>query len=427
MSSNIQVKLSWKEPGALKLKEPILSLPIALGRKFEQMPAVLQERPVSRMVLGGAEVSRYHALIDFEDNDLIITNQSSNNYILVNGESRERCVLADGDVLDIAAYKITIILHSTHLHYPDDFPTLYKKPPLRPNSTFQGVSITETMPILSKGKELYKHDFFLLGIFTVICVVGMLATREVNELLFFLILAAYLAFASHYLIHKLCQKHKPWWLMLSLALATGIPILSGFHLSIPSTGNQVLDFISKTVLKEGLFEELFKALPVLFVYFFGRLLTSPKRELIGVWEPLDGILLATASASGFALVETMQLVSGEVEAGNSFTGLALIITQILGDIFGHVAYSGNFGYFIGLSALRPKKRWQLLGIGYITSATIHAFGAAATILQQQPNYKLVGSISLAAIGCLAYAFLIAAILRASQLSFNNSSNSKHKH
>jgi RsiW-degrading membrane proteinase PrsW (M82 family) len=55
----------------------------------------------------------------------------------------------------------------------------------------------------------------------------------------------------------------------------------------------------------GLMEELLKALPVLGLYFLGRLLYSPWRERIGVWEPLDGILLGTASAVGFTLLETL--------------------------------------------------------------------------------------------------------------------------
>ncbi len=420
MTSNFQVKLSWKEPGTPKLQEPILSLPIALGRKFEQMPAKLQKRPVSRMVLKDAQVSHYHALIDLEENYLVITNQSTTNDILVNGKSKERCVLADGDILDIGSYKITVTLNpSTSLHYPRNDPTLPTIPPRLSNSGSHAVSLTELIPLLSKRKDLHKHGFLVPGIITVISVVAMLATKE-RHLFFLYILAAYLAIASHYLIHKLCLKHKPWWLLTSLALATGLPILSGFHLSIPHTGNEVLDLISEAFLEKGLLEELFKALPVLLVYFLGRLLPSQKRELIGVWEPLDGILLATASATGFALVETMLHVHEEIEKGNSFAGLTIVITQILGDIFGQVAYSGYFGYFIGLSALKPKNGWQLLGIGYITSSVIHAFGNVATILQKKPQYHLFGSICLAVIGSLAYAFLIAAILKARQLSQNRS-------
>ena len=37
-------------------------------------------------------------------------------------------------------------------------------------------------------------------------------------------------------------------------------------------------------------------------------------------------------------------------------GLQLLIPRILGSAAGHMAYSGYLGYFIGLSALKPRKR-----------------------------------------------------------------------
>jgi len=55
----------------------------------------------------------------------------------------------------------------------------------------------------------------------------------------------------------------------------------------------------------GLMEELLKALPVLLAYVVGSRLSFPWRERIGVWEPLDGILLGAASAVGFTLLETL--------------------------------------------------------------------------------------------------------------------------
>jgi RsiW-degrading membrane proteinase PrsW (M82 family) len=166
----------------------------------------------------------------------------------------------------------------------------------------------------------------------------------------------------------------------------------------------------------GLMEELLKALPILAAYILGLVLGSPWRERIGVWEPLDGILLGTASAVGFTLIETLgqyvpnliqdvTLQAGE-DAGQLF-GLQLLIPRILGSVVGHVAYSGYFGYFIGLSVLKPHKRWQILSIGYLCAATLHAL------------WNTTGYIShslLAVVGILSYSFLAAAILKAKALS-----------
>ncbi|MEC4811782.1 MAG: PrsW family glutamic-type intramembrane protease [Scytonema sp. PMC 1069.18] len=242
----------------------------------------------------------------------------------------------------------------------------------------------------------------------------MLATRNSDK--FFYILAAYLASASHYFIHKICHKHKPWWLLVSVGLATSLPLLGGLHLFSSHKDDSFFGIIIKTFLGQGLSEELFKAFPVFLVYLISRLLTSPKRESIGIWEPIDGILLGTASATGFALVETMMHVHEEIEKSGQFAGLTLLIPQILGDISGQVAYSGYFGYFIGLSTLKKSWRWQLLGIGCVTTATIHAIGSIVTILQEKQQQNVLASICLALISSVAYAFLIAAILKARQLS-----------
>ncbi|MBP5973206.1 PrsW family intramembrane metalloprotease [Brasilonema sp. CT11] len=289
------------------------------------------------------------------------------------------------------------------------------------------VGISDIFPVVSGKLDLHQKGFLVPGIVTVIFVVAMFATQNSNNFLY--ILAAYLALASHYVIHKLCHKHKPWWLLVSLGLATALPLLTGGHeltniLSdiLPGDASEhkesILAIIVKEFFKAGLLEELFKVLPVILVYFLGRLLQSPKRELIGVWEPMDGILLATASATGFALVESLMLVHEETQSKGNFAGLTLLIPLILGDICGQVAYSGYFGYFIGLGAMKPKKLWRFIGIGYLTSASLHTIGAIISELQKEGilGNPIIGNVLLALIGSLAYIFLMAAILKANQLS-----------
>jgi RsiW-degrading membrane proteinase PrsW (M82 family) len=136
---------------------------------------------------------------------------------------------------------------------------------------------------------------------------------------------------------------------------------------------------------------------------------------------LDGILLGAASAVGFTLLETLgQYVPGIInetlQAGEGdppLLGLQLLIPRILGSVAGHMAYSGYFGYFIGLSVLKPKQRWQILGIGYVCASTLHALWNAA---------GYVSPLLLAVVGVLSYAFLAAAILKARALSPTRSQN-----
>ncbi|HEY9601863.1 MAG TPA: PrsW family glutamic-type intramembrane protease, partial [Allocoleopsis sp.] len=164
------------------------------------------------------------------------------------------------------------------------------------------------------------------------------------------------------------------------------------------------------------------ALPLLGAFLIGVLLPSPWRERVGVWEPLDGILLGTASAVGFTLLETLGQYVPEIindatlQAGvgdSQLLGLQLLIPRVLGSVAGHMAYSGYFGYFIGLSVLKPSSCVPTLIIGYLCAAILHALWNAT---------GFVSPILLAVVGTLSYALLAAAILKARALSPTRSQN-----
>jgi RsiW-degrading membrane proteinase PrsW (M82 family) len=78
-----------------------------------------------------------------------------------------------------------------------------------------------------------------------------------------------------------------------------------------------------------------------------------------------------------------------------------------------MADSGYFGYFIGLSVLRPRQRWQILAVGYFSAAALHALWNST---------GLFSGLLLAVVGVLSYAFLTAAILKARLLSPTRSQN-----
>jgi RsiW-degrading membrane proteinase PrsW (M82 family) len=166
-------------------------------------------------------------------------------------------------------------------------------------------------------------------------------------------------------------------------------------------------------------EELLKALPVLLLCAVTPILPNRWRSL-GVTEPLDGILLGAAAAVGFTLLETLgQYVPSiahesmlEAQSGE-LLGLQLLIARILGLVAGHMAYSGYFGYFIGLSVLKPRRRWQILAVGYLSAATLHALWNATGVFS---------IFVLAIVGVVSYAFLAAAILKARTLSPNRAHN-----
>jgi RsiW-degrading membrane proteinase PrsW (M82 family) len=305
----------------------------------------------------------------------------------------------------------------------------------RPATPTDEITISQLFPILSTGRDLTRKAYLVPAIFTVLFVVSLFFAVG-NAAVFNGLLAIYIAAAAYYFVYQLCGKHKPWWILLSSALVTVLllssPLLNVFLFvfrevlpgDVPG-GEVAVNFptlLIQMFFGAGLMEELLKALPILLAYYIGTLLRSPYREQVGVWEPLDGILLGTASAVGFTLLETLgqyipTIVSDTtLQAGagaGDLAGLQLLIPRILGSIAGHMAYSGYLGYFIGLSVLKPAKRWRILATGYLTSATLHALWNATGILS---------FLVLALVGVLSYAFLAAAILKARALSPTRSQN-----
>ncbi|GAB4139224.1 MAG: PrsW family glutamic-type intramembrane protease [Cyanobacteria bacterium J069] len=300
--------------------------------------------------------------------------------------------------------------------------------------TNEGITLSQLFPILSTGTDLVQRAYLAPGIVTVSFVV-LLFIAVGNPPIFNVTLAVYLAIAAYYVVYQLCGKPKPLGLLLSVAMLMVLLLLSPvlnlfvyvFQELLPGeiptqfSGN-LLMLIGQMFIGAGLMEELLKAIPVLVACAVGMALRSPWRERLGVWEPLDGILLGTASAVGFTLLETLgQYVPSVIQNVNmqggiglgEVSGLQILIARVLGSIAGHLAYSGYFGYFIGLSMLKPAHRWRTLGVGYLTASVLHTLWNVCGILNLS---------ALAVVGSVSYAFLMAAILKARKLSLSRHEN-----
>jgi hypothetical protein len=110
-SAPLRIRLSWDDPATGDKREPMLGVPVALGRDFNQMPAQMQGCPVARMLLNSLEVSRFHVLIDQDSNGVVAIDQNSRNGTFVNGtriNANNRVPIANGDSLQIGPYQITI-------------------------------------------------------------------------------------------------------------------------------------------------------------------------------------------------------------------------------------------------------------------------------------------------------------------------------
>jgi RsiW-degrading membrane proteinase PrsW (M82 family) len=384
-----------------------------------------------------------------------ICDLNSSNGTFVNGQRLVGCqVLQDGD---------RIVLGQNGPEYRFDQVSQDSKPianvksltPIAGNSLFKGsglseynkdndanvatsskdpdrVTLTQLLPILSTGLEIRRKAYIFPAVVTIVAVVSLFFAVG-NQRSFNGILASYLGLAAYYRVYQLCGKPKAWWVILLVGLSTVGLILSPVFLVFVKVFRSILPGqissndvnLMNMFFGAGLMEELLKALPLLVLALIG-LGKSPRwRDRYGIREPLDGILFGAASAMGFTLLETMgqyvpaiiQNTTLQVGADASEAqGLQILIARLLGSIAGHMAYSGYFGYAIGLAVLKPRGAVVTLFVGYLTAALLH------TMWNSVGGIPFVGPFALATIGLLSYALLGAAILKARSLSPNREKN-----
>ncbi|MBC7881314.1 MAG: PrsW family intramembrane metalloprotease [Anaerolineae bacterium] len=378
-------------------------------------------------------VSRAHAQLQpsqkFKSSGWQICDLNSANGTFVNGQAvTDAYILKSGDRISLGQNGPVFVFEAEALKVPTN--------PRKPAND-DALSLTQLFPITSTGGELFKKGYLLPGILTVIAVV-LLFTTAAAPLLFDSILAIYIAGMTYIFVYTLCGKQKPWWWLIGLGLLTFIMLDTPIFLLcaivfrdiFPGDAFGMMEQIKNGVevgivqrlvtyfFGAGMCEEFFKAIPIFLCFYLGRKLKSPWREKLGVLEPLDGILIGAACGVGFTLNETLlQYVPQIMKTGSDgmLLGLQLLLPRILGNISGHMAYSGYFGYFIGLAALKnkPIQQAQVIGIGFVTAALIH--GLWDTVSDYSP-------IFLVLIGVLAFAFLMAAILKARKLSPSRNQN-----
>jgi len=179
----------------------------------------------------------------------------------------------------------------------------------------------------------------------------------------------------------------------------------------------------KMFFAAGLMEELMKATPILLGAWLTTLAwkspaftNNPAYKLLHVRGPVDGALMGVFAGGGFIFLETAfdyiprlanQVLQQTNDPGSAVAmGMMLLLPRVFGGIVGHMAYSGLFGYFIGLAVIRPAQKWKLLAIGWLSSSVIHALWNSVDAISPLLNYVVAGICAVAVVG---------AILKARQL------------
>jgi pSer/pThr/pTyr-binding forkhead associated (FHA) protein len=105
----MQISLTWEDPATGARRTPVLNTPIAIGREFSQLPAEIDGKRVSRIQLDGGKTSRFHALLDEENDRLVVTDQNSSNGIEINNIRQQRSQLQPGDRLTVGDFFLTVL------------------------------------------------------------------------------------------------------------------------------------------------------------------------------------------------------------------------------------------------------------------------------------------------------------------------------
>jgi RsiW-degrading membrane proteinase PrsW (M82 family) len=284
---------------------------------------------------------------------------------------------------------------------------------------------------------------------------------------FLIMLAVFLTMVSLYFIYRMIGKNKSWYILLLSAGFSAyylwlfkvdhdfVWMYEFFHIHLaggePDANAPFIQLFIQHFFGTGFFEEIVKALPIFALVIAGSYMTPEMKAKIGIEEPLDGILIGAASGGGFAVMETLlqftprdlvstwttivlafrgvtqntdaaldkmnfdqlkEVITQGSNLLNTAPGIKWLIIRSIDLSFGHMAYAGYFGYFIGLSVIKPEQRWKILGIGLVSAALPHALWDTVTSMDTVPLE--------AAIALLSYAVLAAAVLKAREISPNRS-------
>lgn len=436
LRSEILSKISSTAKQDMPPKRPDMStdMVITIGRS-----------PENNLVFDSPQVSSYHAKVTVKNGNCLIEDLNSTNGVFVNGNRIKRAPFSMNDDIHFGSFRFETSLLNKFIQAPPQavqFQMQHQVPgpaahiqrlpvvPAVSNNTpvmKKGLSKTMLFPILGSKKRILGKGYLAPAVVTIVTMVGLFSfVGDFKN--FAYTLGGYLGLASFYIVYMLCGKKKAWWIFPASGLATAMllktPLLAmsctvfrGWLPGSWESSKNVMKTFFYNFIGAGMMEEFIKIIPVLLLMFIIPKFFPERQKDLGIEEPLDGILIAAASAIGFILIETLlqyvPKISLEVLQKTKDPGLAmmygtqLLIPRVLGGITGHVAYSGYFGYFIGLSVLRPQYRIKIILIGYLTSSALHGLWNSSGML---------GELVMCMVAFMSYLFLIAAILKARQLS-----------
>ena len=341
------------------------------------------------------------------------------------------------------------------------------EPPRPPATPSTDPTESELLPLRMGLDPVSARGYLVPGLITVGTISALLWTFQSGEVKYSLMITMFFfVIASAAVLYMLCGKSKPLGPLVAAAIFVAV-LVSAAHEAVMAPINALmLPYIAKPVpgkqpntvrlvepdsvpgkwvyhfFVAALPEELEKISPALIGLYFvlrsrARGRATPIEEQFGVREPLDGIMLGIAGAAGFHFVEAVMYAQAPLakfaylqenavplfnqllqKHGNGAPAILMqqglnagtaaafqVIFRGLSSSVSHLGYSGIFGYYVGLAALRPEHKWRLLLRGFLTACIVHATWNATN--------DVGGGIIVPP---LAFALLITSIIKARSMS-----------
>lgn len=303
-------------------------------------------------------------------------------------------------------------------------------------------SQSELMPFRSSQIKIWKSPLFLIAVLAAVVtplLFGLMGgalegpsvqSRMASMILIGIVAVFFLLMVIQLVVYLYVKPGRSLWIYLImftlvaaiLATPVAAPYFILFREILPGQIDPAQQYpfptkFIKMLFAAGLMEELLKATPILIGAWLTfqaakspSLLNNPAYKLLHVRGPLDGALMGVFAGGGFIFIETafdyIPRISTQVlqQTNDPSTavamGMLLLLPRVFGGLVGHMAYSGLFGYFIGLAVVRRPQMWKLLAIGWASSSVIHALWNSVDSISPMLYYAVAGVAAIALVGAI---------------------------
>ncbi len=243
----------------------------------------------------------------------------------------------------------------------------------------------EIIPINQTNLHLLSRNWIFWGV-TLLGIIPLLIITVENKTVQLTMFALFFALVWGVIFKRFVLNDRSSWLgpVITLFFSGIIGIwlllfiyryfLPEFYLRMPDSSNQFISLLG-FVFQVGVWEELFKALPLLLILWWKK----------DQFTPLNLITLGIFSGLGFAAFENMHYGERAISSAYSLTynygteGLvtgvqnAMVITMLraVSLVFCHAVWSGIVAYFVAVAVIRKEKVAALILVGIAVSASLH--------------------------------------------------------